>query len=470
MLITGIAYHSARVQRGDLFVAVEGFSSSGRDFISDAIARGATAIASQQPGPARKGVAGVTTGRPRQFLASAARAFYDFPDRSVKLIGVTGTNGKTTTTYLVRSILEAAGQRSGLIGTIRHFDGQEWRKAENTTPESLDIIALLARLRTMGIVYCVLEVSSHGIALDRVHGLEFAVAVFTNLSQDHLDFHKSMDEYKQVKLRLFQGLTPKAWAVYNADDPVGAEVKAVTRARTLSYRLGPSRAATFDDAEAVSAVLAGMTGSGMTIRMDVGRHEDSYTTGLVGRHNVYNIMAAAGVGYALNLDRLAVKQGIQRLKSVPGRLERVDNRKRLQVFVDYAHSPDALEKLLKTARELTANRVLVVFGCGGNRDKAKRPLMGRVASELADTVIVTSDNPRDEDPLRIIEDVKAGICKSNFEVEPNRYAAIKRALFLAGSSDIVLIAGKGHEDYQVIGQERHHFDDRETVQAILGKP
>jgi len=470
-LVTGIAYHSARVVRGNLFVAIDGFRSSGQDFVADAISRGAAVIAGQHAAaPARSGVAWVQTANARRFLALAANRFYDFPDRSVKLVGVTGTNGKTTTTFLIRSIIEAAGQRSGLVGTIRYFDGQEWLKAANTTPESLDIIALLARLRTMGIGYCVLEVSSHGIALERVHGLNFAVGVFTNLSQDHLDFHRTMDEYKQVKLRLFQGLSPKAWAVYNADDPTGNEVRAATRAQPLSFHLGAGPVSGTNDDETVRARIAGMTDRGLTLRLSVCGHEDTVATSLIGEHNAYNIVAAAGVAYALGFDLAVTKQGIQRLKSVPGRLERVENKARLSVFVDYAHSPDALEKLIGTARRLTANKVLVVFGCGGNRDKAKRPLMGRIASELADRVVVTSDNPRDEDPQQIIEDIKAGIQRANFEVEPNRYAAIKRTLTLASSHDIVLIAGKGHEDYQIVGQERRHFDDRETVLAVLGRP
>jgi UDP-N-acetylmuramoyl-L-alanyl-D-glutamate--2,6-diaminopimelate ligase len=424
--------------------------------------RGAVAVASDRA-ISPNGTVQVRTGEPRRFLAQVANRFYDFPARSVTLVGVTGTNGKTTTTYLIRAILQAAGERSGLIGTIRHYDGQEWIRAANTTPESLDIVQLLAKLRAYGIRFCVTEVSSHAIALDRVAELDFKVGVFTNLSQDHLDFHKTIEDYKATELRFFEMLGPSAWVVYNADDPVGLEVKAVTRARALGFTLLESSSAN----PMLRAQVLSATDKGTQIELFLPDAATKVSSSLIGRHNVANILAAAGAGYALGIPISAIRDGIERLKAVPGRLQRVDTGAGLSVFVDYAHSPDALASLIRTARPLTQKRVIVVFGCGGNRDKGKRPIMGKIATDLADLAIITSDNPRDEEPEAIVADVVAGIQKSNYETVVDRYEAIKRALRLAVRGDIVLIAGKGHEDYQIIGKERRHFDDAETVQAIL---
>jgi UDP-N-acetylmuramoyl-L-alanyl-D-glutamate--2,6-diaminopimelate ligase len=472
--ITGITCDSRRVQPGNLFVAVDGFSVSGTTFVLDAVARGARAVVSSQPVDAPRAVR-IRTGNPRRLMALIANRFFDDPSRSVKLVGITGTNGKTTTAWLIRSILEAAGERSGMIGTIRHFDGQEWLKAANTTPESPDIVQMLSKMRSLGIGYCVAEVSSHALALERVTGLTFRVGVFTNLTQDHLDFHRTMEGYKQAKLGFFGMLGAQDWAVLDADDPAGAEFKAATRAQTLAFAL--------DDAgstgQAVRVRNLKLSDKGTILDLDLPDSAVSINSSLVGRHNAYNLMAAAGAAWCLGIPGPAIADGIRRLRAVPGRLERVENRAGLSVFVDYAHSPDALANLIATARTLLGKpadpapaherKVIVVFGCGGNRDRGKRPKMGKIATELADRVIITSDNPRDEDPDAIIDEIVAGATRENFEIRPNRYDAIKRALFVASKGDIVLIAGKGHEDYQIIGKERRHFDDRTTVQAVLGK-
>jgi len=474
--ITGIAYDSRRVQPGDLFVAIDGFSVSGSAFIDTAITRGARAVLSSHPVEAR-GVVKITARNPRRLMALIANRFHDDPSQSVKLVGLTGTNGKTTTAWLIRAILEAAGERSGLIGTIRHFDGQEWTKAANTTPESADIVQMLSKLRSLGIGYCVAEVSSHALALERVTGLSFRVGVFTNFTQDHLDFHKTMEEYKQAKLGLFRPLTARSWAVYNRDDPAGAEFAAATKAQKLAYGLENPGAG--GQGSEVRVGNLKMTEKFTTFELNLPDASVNISSPLVGKHNVYNLVAAAGAAWCLGIPGTAITDGIRRLKAVPGRLERVENRAGLTVFVDYAHSPDALKNLIATARTLLGRpadpsqvqerKLIVVFGCGGNRDKGKRPLMGKIASELADRVFITSDNPRDEDPDAIIDEIVAGVQRENFEVQVNRYDAIKRALFVASRGDVVLIAGKGHEDYQIIGKERRHFDDRETVLAVLGR-
>ncbi len=458
--ITGIAYHSQKVRPNYLFVALEGSKTSGIQFIEEALAKGAVAIASNQIIPNWNNKATyLQVAEPRIFLAQVANKFYNFPTRRIKLIGVTGTNGKTTTAYLIKSILDTAGKTSGLLGTIKHFDGENWLKAENTTPESLDIIQILTKLEHKGINYCVLEVSSHGLELHRVFGLRFSVGVFTNLTQDHLDFHKTIEAYKNAKLKLFAGLDKKAIAIVNRDDDLAYEIDQISQARIIYYSLK-------NPAE-ITAKILDLTPLGTKLILNSEGTEVAMNLRLPGTPNVYNLLAAAGVGLALGISLAIIKTGIEKVKFIPGRLERVENDKGLLVFVDYAHSPDALKNLLMTARAFTKKRVLILFGCGGNRDKTKRPIMGRIATELADFVVLTSDNPRDEDPQKIIEDIKTGITKSNFEVVPDRYRAIKRILSLAQMGDIVLIAGKGHEDYQIIGNEKRHFDDKQVVKQIL---
>jgi UDP-N-acetylmuramoyl-L-alanyl-D-glutamate--2,6-diaminopimelate ligase len=473
MEISGVAYDSRKVQPGDLFVAIDGFSASGRNFVRDALERGALAVAGAgELGIDRARAAQVRTANPRRFLALAANRFYDAPSKAVKVVGVTGTNGKTTFTYLVKAILEAAGERCGLVGTIQHFDGENWFMAANTTPESPDLVRLLDHLRTVGVRYCAMEVSSHAIALERIAGLDFAVGVFTNLSQDHLDFHQTMEEYKRVKLEFFRSLSPAAWVVYNADDPVGAEVRTATKARTMSFG--------FSDGCDVRAEVLRVNEQGTEFTLRLLEAETTISTGLIGRHNVADIMASAGACLCLGIALPAIRQGVAQLRAVPGRMERVVacRSQDFSVFVDYAHSPDALGNSLRAVRALTQKRVIVVFGCGGNRDKGKRPLMGRIARELADVVVITSDNPRDEEPQAIIDEILQGTVDSPSRsavpgepiVVPDRRQAIARALELARDGDIVLIAGKGHEDYQIVGKERLHFDDREVAREMLCAP
>lgn len=461
--IAGITYYSKNIKPNFLFVAIDGSKTSGTKYIDEALMNGAIAVATSKPDSQGQYRAVppvlIQVENPRIFLAQLAQRFYDFPTQNISLLGITGTNGKTTTAYLAKSILDTADKTSGLLGTIRHFDGESWIKAENTTPESLDIIQILSKLVRKGIKYCILEVSSHGLELERVFGLHFQIGVFTNFTQDHLDFHKTLEAYKRAKMKLFSGLDQNAIAVINKDDMVADEIAQLTKARIITYSLKVQAEITakiLNLSARVTNVMLKVEGE--TIKIDLR---------LIGSHNVYNFMAAVGIGLAYQIPLNTIKTGIEKVKMIPGRLEPVENNKGFAVFIDYAHSPDALKHLINSAREFSKKRILVLFGCGGNRDQAKRPIMGRIATELADHVIITSDNPRDEAPDKIIEDIKIGINKSNYEIIPDRYTGIKRILFLAKTGDTVLIAGKGHEDYQIIGDERRHFDDRQIAKKIL---
>lgn len=462
--IKGVAGHSAAVQPGFLFVAIEGLSVSGAEFIDEAVNRGAVAIAAQDLRRLRRNwVTGIQTQFPRRFLAQVANRFYDFPARRVALVGITGTNGKTTTAWLLRQMARQVKTEPGFIGTIEHFNGRERRPAERTTPESLELVGMLARMAEQDIPLCIAEVSSHAIELDRVFDLDFRLAVFTNLTQDHLDFHRTMENYRRAKLKLFEQLAPTATAVTNLDDKVGREIPHLTHARVMTYGTRP-------DIEPVPEV----TGEVVQVRPDgtsclVRRQESGWPVRLklVGRHNLANLLAAFTAGLGLGWDPEALTAGAEALQGVPGRLEAIPNDRGPAVFVDYAHTPDALTRALQTVREFTAGRVIVVFGCGGDRDRAKRPLMGQAASRFADLAVVTSDNPRSEDPGQIVSEIIKGIGNAEYVAELDREAAIRLALSRAQAGDTVLIAGKGHEDYQIVGSERRPFDDREVVRQVL---
>lgn len=466
--VKGIAYHSASVKPGFLFVAIDGFKTTGRNFIDEAINRGAIAVASADLRDVKKNwVTAIQTKVPRRFLAQVANRFYDFPSRKLSLIGVTGTNGKTTVCYLLRAMCRQLGLEPGFIGTIEHWDGERSMTASQTTPESLDFVRMLACMVGKKLTTCICEVSSHSLELDRVFDLDFKVAVFTNLTSEHLDFHKTMEGYKKAKMKLFEMLSPTAFAVTNLDDPVGREIVHITQGRVVTYGSIPALELSPDITGEVVQVR--QDGLDCIVRLDGKTLPVSLK--LVGRYNLSNLLAAFGVAKALNWPWEAVKSGVESLEKVPGRLEPVPSNKGFSVFVDYAHTPDALGRVLKTVREFTTGRVILVFGCGGDRDKAKRPVMGKIAAQLADFVVVTSDNPRSENPETIIREIVAGIDQSKSKgeliVEVDRREAINRALLQAREFDAVLIAGKGHENYQIVGNEIRHFDDREVVQEIL---
>jgi UDP-N-acetylmuramoyl-L-alanyl-D-glutamate--2,6-diaminopimelate ligase len=462
--IKSIACHSSQAAPGALFVAIDGFRTSGSEHIDEAINRGAVAVATSDPNRVRKNwVTPIYTKTPRRFLAQVANRFYDFPTRKLALVGVTGTNGKTTTTWLLRQMARAGGVEPGLVGTIEQYDGVERRVSSHTTPESLDFVRLLSRLVEKAVPTCIAEVSSHSLELDRVFDLDFRVAVFTNLTQDHLDFHRTLDNYRAAKMRLFTGMIPGSHVVTNLDDAMGRNIPHETRARVTTYGTRPD----LDPAPDISGRVERPGPDATECVLTVAGRDIPVRLRLLGRYNIWNLMAAFAAGRCLGWPEEQLVAGAEALVAVPGRLEPVEAGQAFKVFVDYAHTPDALKRVLSTVREFTAGRVIVVFGCGGDRDRGKRPLMGEQAAALADVRIVTSDNPRTEAPDAIIAEVLRGMGAAERVVEPDRKAAIAQALALARPGDAVVIAGKGHEDYQIVGTEKHHFDDREVARELL---
>lgn len=475
--VTGLAHDSRAVRPGHVFVAVRGFHSDGHQFIPQAVQQGAAAIIAEHglAHGAAPAVPVITVDDSRRALALLSAAFYGNPSRKLRLVGITGTNGKTTTTYLVRSLLSAGGSSAGLIGTIDYRVGDRIYPAPNTTPESLELQRLLAEMAAQGMDACVMEVSSHALALDRTLGCSFAVGAFTNLTQDHLDFHHSMEAYFQAKLRLFTGLSAEAHAVVNIDDAHAAAIIRATRAKVITT--GFSERA---DVRPVGTIHHGINGLSFEAATPGGAVQVS--SPLVGRHNIYNILTALGIGSALGLSLEAMSRGIAEMRAVPGRMEKVDAGQSFGVVVDYAHTEDALERLLEAAREIASGRIITVFGCGGDRDRTKRPKMGAAAVAGSDVVIITSDNPRAEDPGDILREIESGM-SAGAKVEPgqtargkksymailDRHEAISAAIRLAKPGDVVVLAGKGHEDYQIIGDKKLPFDDRRIAREEILK-
>ncbi|HXR09591.1 MAG TPA: UDP-N-acetylmuramoyl-L-alanyl-D-glutamate--2,6-diaminopimelate ligase, partial [Candidatus Acidoferrales bacterium] len=463
--ISELAYDSRRVNPGTLFVAIRGEKTDGNNFVSDAVGRGAVAVISEQakPGTLPAEFPWIQVEDARKALAISAANYYSRPAEVLKLIGVTGTNGKTTTSYLVDSILRAAGCEVGLLGTIAYRLVRESIAAPNTTPESLDLQKYLAEIVRAGGTHAVLEASSHALAMDRLWGCPFAVAIFTNLTRDHLDYHKTFDEYFAAKRRLFEGTGAAAPAagVINRDDEYGQKLLGLA-SQTLTYGLEPGADVT------TRKPAISLSGIEFTAETPAGKIE--IRSKLVGRPNVYNILAAMGAGVALGLPKEVIAAGIAQLSAVPGRFERIEAGQPFLVVVDYAHTDDALRNLLVTAKELNPDgRIITLFGCGGDRDRTKRPLMGEAAGRASEIVVLTSDNPRSEDPLLIINDVIVGVqrTKAKLFVELDRQKAIEVALDEARSGDIVLLAGKGHETSQALRDRTIEFDDREVARAVL---
>jgi len=465
--VQSVVYDSRRATAGSLFFALHGEKLDGTKFAEDAVKRGATAIASAaaRPEPLSKGVAWIELprGSERRGLARAAANWYGHPAEALKLIGVTGTNGKTTTTFLVDSILRAAGHTTGLIGTTGYRTPKGSRAANNTTPESLDLQQMFAEVRDAGGTHVVLEASSHALAMERLSGCHFAAAVFTNLTRDHLDYHKTFEEYFAAKRLLFSGTGEGApdVAVLNADDAYSTQLAGLAR-RTLSYGLSGS--------PDLSARDLALSFQGLEFTAETPAGKIKARSPLVGRINVYNILAAIGAGIGLGIPNAKIEEGIASLRLVPGRFQSIDEGQPFLVVVDYAHTDDALRNLIATARELGPNaRIITVFGAGGERDRTKRPLMGEAAGSLSDFVVLTSDNPRGEDPLRIINDVVVGLQRVNakYRIEADREQALAAGIEEARPGDIVLLAGKGHERYQVLDTGTIEFDDREKAREIL---
>ncbi|MBE0416606.1 MAG: UDP-N-acetylmuramoyl-L-alanyl-D-glutamate--2,6-diaminopimelate ligase [Coriobacteriia bacterium] len=457
--VSGVAYRSDRVALGDAFFCIPGFAHDGHDFAADAAARGAVAIVCVRHPEGLGDIAVATVSDTRRALAHASAAFFGHPSHGLAISGVTGTNGKTTTTYLIDSIARAAGRRTGLIGTVETRIGDDRLDAGRTTPESADLQALLARMRDAEIESVAMEVSSHAIDLRRVEGVRFAVAAFTNLTQDHLDYHHTIEEYYSVKRRLFTELDVEE-RVVNIDDVYGAAM-----ALELDAVLTVGR----DEEADVRAVDEELLPDRTCFTLLTPLGSERIELPLAAEYNVSNALVAAGCGLALGIGLQAIAQGLSSAPQVPGRLERIDSGQRCGVFVDYAHTPDSLAKALKAVRAITPGRVIAVFGCGGDRDPEKRPLMGVAAGSEADHVIITSDNPRSEDPVGIVLQIEDGVRETgvSYEVEVDRRTAIRTALAQAASGDAVLIAGKGHEDYQIFADRTIHFDDREVAHEVL---
>jgi UDP-N-acetylmuramoyl-L-alanyl-D-glutamate--2,6-diaminopimelate ligase len=462
-VITSLAYDSRRVKPGSLFFAIRGEKADGHDFVEHALERGAVAIASERTAPPRLAERWIRVVHARRALAEAARTFFGDPVSQLQLVGITGTNGKTTTAFLLHSILQAAGKHPGLFGTVEYRVGGRTLPAVRTTPESVDLLSYFADLVAAGGRAAIMEVSSHALAQERVWGIQFLAAVFTNLTRDHLDYHKDFEHYFAAKRRLFEGVgaPPPELAVLNLDDPWSRRLLELPLKRLVTYGISS------DAHVKVRNFTQNLVGVRATLMTPQGKLE--LESPLVGRANIENILAAVATAEALGVPEETIRQGIADLKSVPGRFERVSEGQPFLVIVDYAHTDDALRNVLKTARELTRNRLIVVFGCGGDRDRAKRPLMGETAGSLSDLAVLTSDNPRTEDPIRIMSDAIVGLqrAKKPYFTEVDRRAGIRKALAEAGDGDVVLIAGKGHETYQVLKDEIIPFDDREVVRQLL---
>ena len=461
--IQGIEYDSRRVGKDFLFVAFPGARADGRAFAQEAMSRGALAVMSESPKPEGFDGPWIQVDHGRHALATTARNFYGAPDERVFFTGITGTNGKTTTSYLIEAILKARGEITGLIGTIEYHLANEILPAPNTTPESLDIMRFAAELSRRGGTHLISEVSSHALALGRVWGFHFHTAVFTNLTRDHLDFHGDMERYGGSKRQLFapsEGPAPR-WAVLNADDRSSKQMQPRSETQTIWYGVSPGA-----DLRAEN-VRQGFDGSHFDL---VWKGKTApVQSSLVGSFNVSNILAAAGAALSYGLDLEQIASGIAACRNVPGRFERIDLGQPFLVVVDYAHTDDALRGVIQTARKMTRNRVITLFGCGGDRDRSKRPLMGMAAAELSDYVVLTSDNPRSEDPLAILNDTMVGIGRFDtpYVAEPDRATAIRLALMQAKSGDVVLLAGKGHETYQVLKDRTIAFDDRAVAREVL---
>ena len=473
--IKGLAYDSRKVKPGFLFIALRGYSQDGHDFVRNAVKNGAAALVVEHIDGSWKDDKSSILLVPdsRKALSMLAVNYYRSPFQDMNMIGITGTNGKTTTSYLLESILLAAGAKPGVVGTINYrLPGRTW-KASVTTPESLDLMRILRKMTDAGVSDVIMEVSSHALDQGRTNGCPFRVAVFTNLSRDHLDYHGSMEKYFKAKSRLFLSLREKGpvdltRAIINADDPKGKQLIERTDAHVLTYGLGK-------DCD-VRAERVQVNRNGLTAKLISPAGEIDIRSSFIGDFNIYNILAASAAGISMNIDLNTVASGIERLKEIPGRLELVKNSSSLTVVVDYAHTPDALLKALKAVRSIVRGRLITVFGCGGDRDMGKRWEMGRVAGSHSDMAIITSDNPRTEDPAAIASQIEGGVREAGLKkvinipkdgppakgylLDLDRGHAIKRAIEMADEKDLILIAGKGHEDYQIVGEEKRYFDDR----------
>jgi UDP-N-acetylmuramoyl-L-alanyl-D-glutamate--2,6-diaminopimelate ligase len=459
LAINKVVYDSRKVEENSLFVAIHGYSTDGHHFLKEAVNRGAIAAIVEKENSELK-IPQYIAKDSRTALASIANEFYRPEIDDMRVVGITGTNGKTTTSFLIRAVLNAARLYSGLIGTIHYDIGGELIQAWNTTPESVDLVQMMYDMYQQKQRGCVLEASSHGLALHRLDGIKFEVAVFTNLSQDHLDFHTNFEDYYQAKKLLFSQLTPEGYAIINNDDPHGRRLLKEINSKTINFSVSGDAAVTATHWESSL--------NGVTLLAQTSKGRINITSPLIGEFNIENILAAISTGIALDIDLLTIKRGIESVSRVQGRLEPVTTNLDKTIIVDYCHTPDALEKALRVLQGMTDKNLWVVFGCGGDRDKIKRPLMGKIATDIANHVIITSDNPRSESPESIIDEILRGIDDhQKVKVEVNRRDAIQLALESSSLGDTILVAGKGHETYQEINGIKYPFDDRQVIKESV---
>ncbi len=462
--VKGVACDSKKVEDGFIFVAIKGKTRDGNKFILPAVEKGAKAIISSQLpnfpiSQLPDNVVYIHVSDSRKALSLLAAEFHNWPSREMKVVGVTGTNGKTTITYLIEALVKKSGKNCGVIGTINHRFADEAIPSGNTTPGPLELESILARMQLAKTDYVAMEVSSHALDQDRAYGINFSAAIFTNLTQDHLDYHPTLIDYFQAKCKLFKRLNKGALAIINIDDNYARELAHFTCARLVTYAI--------DRPAMVTAQDIRYWPDKTEFTLKINEYRLDLKTNLIGRHNVYNLLAVAAWAWKEGFSLETIRATFGEFPQVPGRLEKINFGGKFSVFVDYAHTDDALKNVITSLRQVSPGRIIVVFGCGGDRDRGKRPKMGRVVTELADYAIITSDNPRSEEPLDIIDEIIKGIDKDNHIIIPDRRLAIRESLAVAGVGDMVLVAGKGHEDYQIVKDEVFEFDDRKVVRECL---
>ena len=466
--VADIVYDSRKVQKNSVFVAIKGYKTDGHKFLQDAINKGAVAVVVEDDDSipdeliTHSKIAKLVVNNSRIALAELSKGFYKDPTSKLKLVGITGTNGKTTSTFILKNILQSVGYKTGLVGTIANYVGDVKVDSKLTTPESNDLNKFFYDMIEAGCSHAIMEVSSHSLVLNRVYGLDFSAAIFSNITSDHLDFHQTFDEYLNAKKILFDGLGSNSFAIINSDDSNSNKMIKDCKAKIVTYGIADN------SNYQIKNINYDLNGTDFTItnqNVDYKIH-----TTLIGTFNAYNAASAFATAHSLGIDANKIVESIKSSPQVPGRFEVLGNRKK-KVIVDYSHTADSLEKALQAIREIVKdkNQVVAVFGCGGDRDKTKRPIMGKIASDLSDKVFVTSDNPRTENPYDIIKDILKGISKNNYEIEENREEAIKNAIQRSDDNAVILIAGKGHENYQEINGVRNHFSDQEIALKYLAK-
>lgn len=456
--IKKLCYSTKDIEKDSLFFCIVGLKADGHSFINKAIEKGAKAVVVSKEVIVDENITVIRVKDTREAMSLISSSFYNNSWSRMKLIGLTGTNGKTTSTFIMRSILEAANKKSSLIGTICNMVGNKKYETERTTPESKDLQKLFKSMADENSDYCIMEVSSHSLDLKRVYGVNFEVGVFTNLTQDHLDYHSDMESYFDAKMKLFDN---SKYKVINIDDEYGKKSLKMLNNNVITYGLN-------NNADIYASNIE-MDKEGSKFKLNYkGKIEDIYIN-IPGKFNIYNTLACIGASIALDIPLTDIKKGLKNLKSVPGRSEKISSKKGFTVIIDYAHTPDGLENILSSTREYTKGKLIALFGCGGDRDKIKRPIMGEAAGKLADYCIITSDNPRTEDPKKIIDDIVPGIKRTNcdYVIIENRKNAIEYAINNAKENDIIVIAGKGHETYQVLADKTIHFDEKEIVKEFL---